>query len=84
MLPDGGDGVDYSVSAILLAGISARHSRCLTLSTGPEVIDEPVWRTAAIEEKSQAGTPMMQTVFVRTRHVSLLGPRMRSHHDPLR
>ena len=68
VLPEGRDGVDDPVAAVLLGGISARDSRCLTFSAGPDVTDEPAWRTTATDEKSQAGSPMMRTVFVRTRH----------------
>jgi hypothetical protein len=68
VLPDGGDGVDDPVTAILLGGISACGSRCLTFSAGPDVIDEPAGRTTATDEKSQAGSPMMRTIFVRARH----------------
>lgn len=68
MLPDGGDGVHDPVAAILLGGISARDSCCLTFPAGPDVIDEPAGRATSADEEAQAGSRMMRTVFVRTRH----------------
>jgi hypothetical protein len=67
MLPGIGNGLDDPIAAIFPGCPTARDPCGLTILLGPYEADEPA-RRAAAHEKSQAGSPVVWTIFVSTRH----------------